>query len=60
MTDVENRLNDGEFFADSIDTPAEGVEQYRKRQFLKDVINKVKVVGEKKSMTKKLIDTRNS
>ena len=42
MPDVENMLNDEEFFGDAVDTPKEGVEQHRKRECLKDVISKGK------------------
>lgn len=51
----DNILNNGEFFADTVDKPTEGAEQQRKRQFLKDIISKVKVVG-----CKKPIDTGKS
>ena len=30
MTDVENILNDDDFFGDTVDTPNEGIGQYRK------------------------------
>ena len=39
MADVENILNDEEFFGDIVDTPKEGAEQHRKRECLKDVIS---------------------
>ena len=42
MADVENILNDEEFFGDAVDTPKEGAEQHRKRECLKDVISKGK------------------
>ena len=42
MTDVENILNDDEFFGDVVDTPKEGTEQYKKREELKSVIRKRK------------------
>ena len=32
MTDVESILNDDEFFADTVDTPKEGIEQHKKRE----------------------------
>ena len=51
----DNILNNGEFFADTVDKPTVGAEQQRKRQFLKDIISKVKVVG-----CKKPIDTGKS
>ena len=42
MADVENILNDDDFFGDSVDTPKEGIEQHRKRECLKSVISKGK------------------
>ena len=30
MTDVENILNDDDFFGDTVDTPNEGIGQHRK------------------------------
>ena len=35
MTDAENILNDDEFFANTVDTPNEGVEQHRKLRVFK-------------------------
>ena len=35
MVDVENILNNDGFFGDIIDTPKEGIEQYKKRESLK-------------------------
>ena len=40
MGDVENILNDNDFFGDVVDTPKEGIEQHKKRECLKSVINK--------------------
>ena len=42
MADVENILNDDDFFGDTVDTPKEGIEQHRKRECLKSVISKGK------------------
>ena len=42
MADVENLLNDDEFFGDIVDTPKEGIEQNKKRECLKNVIDKGK------------------
>ena len=43
MADVENILNDDDFFGDIVDTPPkEGIEQHRKRECLKSVISKDK------------------
>ena len=42
MADVENILNDDDFFGDIVDTPKEGIEQHRKRECLKSVISKDK------------------
>ena len=43
-------------FANTVDPLTEGVEQRRKRQFLKNVINKVKVVGCKNQWTQERAD----
>ena len=43
MADVENMLNDDEFFGYFVDTPKEGTQQHRKRECLKSVISKGKV-----------------
>ena len=42
IADVENILNDDDFFGDTVDTPKEGTEQHRKRECLKSVISKGK------------------
>ena len=42
MADVGDILNDNEFFGDVIDTPKEGIEQHKKREKLKSVIDKGK------------------
>ena len=42
MSNVETILNDDDFFGDIVDTPKEGIEQNRKRECLKSVINKGK------------------
>ena len=34
MADVENILNDDDFFGDAVDTPKERTEQHRKRECL--------------------------
>ena len=36
--DVEDILNNDNFFGDTVDTPKEDIEQHRKRQCLKSVI----------------------
>ena len=41
MADVENILNDNDFFPDTVDTPKEGT-AHRKRECLKSVISKGK------------------
>ena len=53
MADVENILCNDEFFADTVDTPKESVEQYRKQECLKTTISKDKVnfLGGKKQRT---------
>ena len=43
MTNVGDTLNDDEFFGDIVDTPKEGIEQHKKREYLKSVIDKGKV-----------------
>ena len=43
MTDLENILNNDDFFGDTVDTPKEGVEQQRKRECLKSAIGSGKV-----------------
>ena len=40
MADVENTLNDDEFFGDIVDIPKEGIEQHKKRECLKGAIDK--------------------
>ena len=42
MADVGDILNDNEFFGDVVDTPKEGIEQHKKRECLKSVIDKGK------------------
>ena len=42
MADVEDILNDNEFFGDVVDTPKEGIEEHKKRECLKSVIDKTK------------------
>ena len=56
MADVENILNDDEFFGDTVDTPKEGLEQHGKRKCLKGVISKGKVLGGKKQWTHERVD----
>ena len=48
MADVENMLNGDEVWADTADTPKEGVEQHWKREYLKDAIRDEKLIGGKK------------
>ena len=43
ITDVENILNNDEFFGDVVDTPKEGIEQHKKRECLKSVLDKGKL-----------------
>ena len=49
MADVGDILNDDDFFGDVVDTPKEGIVQYRKRDELKSVISmgKVHLLGHK-------------
>ena len=42
MADVGNILNDDEFFGDVVDTPKESIEQHKKWEELKSVIDKRK------------------
>ena len=42
MADIENILNDDEFFGDAVNTPKEGIQQHRKQECLKSVISKGK------------------
>ena len=42
MTDVGAILNNDEFFGDTVDTPKEGIEQHKKRECLKSVMDKGK------------------
>ena len=44
MSGVGDILNDDEFFGDIIDTPKEGIEQHKKRECLKSVIDKGRLV----------------
>ena len=36
MADVENILNDDEFFGDIVDTPKEDIDQHKKTRMLKE------------------------
>ena len=56
MADVENILNDDEFFGDIVDTPKEGIEQHKKGECLRSAISKGKALGRKKQWTHKKID----
>ena len=42
MADVENISNNDDFFRDIVDTPKEVIEQHKKREWLKSVIDKGK------------------
>ena len=42
MANVENILNDDDFFGDTVDTPKEGTEQHKKQECLKSVTSKGK------------------
>ena len=42
MADVGDILNDDDFFGDVVDIPEEGIEQHKKRECLKSVIDKGK------------------
>ena len=53
MASVGDILNDDEFFGDVFDTPKEGIEQHKKREELKSIIDKSKL-GHK--WTHKIVD----
>ena len=42
MADVGDILNDDDFFGDIVDTPKEGIEQHKKQECLKSVVDKEK------------------
>ena len=42
IADVENILNNDDFFGDSVDTPKDGIEQHKKRECLKSLTSKGK------------------
>ena len=43
MADAGDILNNDEFFGDVVDTPKEGIEQHKKRECLKSIIDKSKL-----------------
>ena len=43
MAGVGDILNDDDFFGDVVDTPGEGTEQHKKREELKNIIDKGKL-----------------
>ena len=43
MTSVGDILNDDDFFGDVVDAPKEGIEQHKKREELKSIIDKSKL-----------------
>ena len=57
MNDRGTILNENEFFADTIDTQNEGVEQNRKRECLKYAINKGKPFDGQKQWRHERVDT---
>ena len=42
MADIGEILNDDDFFDDVVDTPKEGIEQHKKRECLKSVVDRGK------------------
>lgn len=58
MSDVEKIVNNDEFFAETVYTPKEGVEQQRKRKCLKGAINKGKtyLASSQKQWTHERVD----
>ena len=55
MADVENILNDDDFFGDIVHATKEGIEQHRKREYLRSLISKGKpyLLGSKWTQEKK-------
>ena len=51
IPDAENILNNDDFAADFVDSPKEGVEQHKKREYLRGVISKCLLRGGKKQRT---------
>ena len=49
MADAVKILNNDEFFGDFIDTPKEGIEQHRKREYLKSAIDRTQERIDKES-----------
>ena len=56
MADVENILNDDKFFWDIVDTSKEGIDQHRKRECLKGVIDKGKAYLLRRKWTQEKVD----
>ena len=56
MADVENILNNDNFFGDTADTPKEGIEQHRKQECLKGELSKGKVLDGKRQWTHEKVD----
>ena len=56
MTDVENTLNNDDFFGDTIDTPREDIVQHRKRECWKSVIGRGKAYLLGSKWTKEKLD----
>ena len=48
MADVQNILNDDDFFGDTVDTTKEDIKQHTKRQCLKGALSNGKVLGGKR------------
>ena len=43
MASLGDKLNDDEFFGDIVDTPKEGIEKHKKREELKNAVDKGKL-----------------
>ena len=56
MADVENILNDDDFFGDSVDTLKKGIVQHRKQECLKSVISKSKAYSLGSKWTQEKVD----
>ena len=56
MADVENILNDDDFFGDIVDTPNKGIEQHKKRKCLRNVIGSGKAYLLGRKWTQKKVD----
>ena len=56
MSDVENTVSDGQFFANTFDTPKESAEQHIKGECLKGAVSKGKPLSRNKQWTFERVD----